>query len=294
MDWDRLKIFHAVAEAGSFTLAAKRLYSSQSALSRQIKTLEESVNVSLFTRHARGLVLTDEGKQLYETAHAVYLEIEKTERALLESKEKPRGPLRVSATVAFGATWLTPRMKDFRRNFPEIDLELILSDDIADLSTREADVAIRFKLPEQADLMQRPLVKVHHHIYAHPKYINEYGTPESVDDLDHHNLIVYGPSVPDAIKNVNWLTSNKRHRKPYLSVSSLFGVLEALKAGMGLAAIPDYLAASCPELVRVLADVEGPAFQAYFVYPSELKGSKRVGVFRDFLLAKVAEEADAL
>lgn len=295
MDWEKLKIFHAVAEAGSFTLAAKRLNLSQSALSRQIRGLEDSLNLSLFTRHARGLVLTQEGEQLFDTAHEVLDRIEKTERDLIESKDLPRGVLRVTAPVTFGTVWLTPRLKDFLRLYPEIRLEFLLSDDDLDLATREADVAIWFHAPEQADFIQRQLGTVHQHIYGSPKYLSEKGTPERAEDLDGHDLISYGPSVPLPIKNVNWILRagfTGFRRQPVLQVNNMFGVLQAVKAGIGLAAIPDYLAAAHPDLVRVLAELESPAFHTYFVYPGELKGSRRVGVFRDYLVNQIKDATE--
>lgn len=295
MDWEKLKIFHAVAEAGSFTLAAKRLHLSQSALSRQIRGLEDSLNLSLFTRHARGLVLTLEGEQLFETAHEVLDKIEKTERELLESKDLPSGLLKVTAPVTFGTVWLTPRLKTFLNLYPEIQLEFLLTDDDLDLATREADVAIWFHAPEQADFIQRQLGTVRQHIYGSPKYLSEKGTPERAEDLDGHDLISYGPSVPLPLRNVNWVLRagyTGFRRKPVLQVNNMFGVLQALKAGIGLASIPDYLAAAHPDLVRVLGDIESPEFPTYFVYPGELKGSRRVGVFRDFLISQMKEATE--
>ncbi len=297
MDWDKLKIFHAVAESGSFTHATQKLGLSQSALSRQIRALEESLNISLFTRHARGLVLTQEGEQLFDTASEVLKKIERAEVSLLEAKDKPRGRLRVTTTVTFGSLWLLPHMKEFIKLYPDIQLEFMLSDDVVDLTVREADVAIRFNVPGQADLIQRQIGSVHHHIYASPQYLTQKGTPEKPADLDNHDLIIYGPTVPTALKNINWVMdagATGYKRTPIIQVSSLFGVLEAVKAGLGLAAIPDYVAAGNPELVRILADIEGPAFKTFYVYPSELKGSKRVNLFRDFLIKEIQAESATL
>lgn len=290
MDWEKLKLFHAVATAGSFTLSAKRLNMSQSALSRQIRSLEESLNLSLFTRHARGLVLTQEGEELFETAKLVLENIEQTEASLLESKGQPSGRLRVTTTVTFGTFWLTPRLKEFTRLYPDIRLELILSDDDVDLATGAADVAIRLHPPTQADLIQKPLFDIQQSIYGSAKYLSERGTPEKAEDLDQHALIVYGPAVPPPIKNINWILkagATGYKRTPVFQVNSLFGVFMALKAGMGLAAIPNYLAEGHSDLIRILADQEGPKFSAYFVYPGELRGSRRVGVFRDYLLRAI-------
>lgn len=297
MDWDKLKIFHTVAEASNFTHAAKRLNMSQPALSRQIKSLEEDLNLPLFTRHARGLVLTQEGEQLYETVKQVSRQIEAAEQTLHEGKEKPFGRLRVTTTVAFGTFWLTPHLKDFARLFPDIRLELILSDKDVDLSGGEAEVAIRFHTPEQADLIQKPLVPIHQHIYASPQYLTRRGTPEKASDLDKHDLIVFGPADASPHLELDWILRAGAHgkkRTPRLQVNSHFAVMQAIRAGIGIGTLPDYMAPSNPDLVRILSNVAGPEYKAYFVYPSELKKSKRVSEFRDYLVRRVMEDAAKL
>jgi len=153
MDWDKLRIFHAVAEAGSFTHAGESLNLSQSAVSRQIGALEESLKVSLFHRHARGLILTEQGELLYRTAHEVFAKLAMTEAQLTESKDKPKGQLKVTATVALGSTWLTPRMGEFLEIYPDVDVDLVLEDRELDLSMREADVAIRMTPLRQPELV---------------------------------------------------------------------------------------------------------------------------------------------
>lgn len=297
MDWEKLKLFHTVAEAGNLTHAAERLNMSQSALSRQIKALETELNLALFTRHARGLVLTQEGEQLYAAAKDVFQKIDAVEQSLQEGKEKPFGRLRITTTVAFGTFWLTPHLNDFARLFPDIRLELILTDKDVDLSGGEAEVAIRFHTPEQADLIQRPLVPIHQHIYAAPQYLTRKGTPERAEDLDGHDLVVYGPAGESPHLELDWILKagcRSRKRKPRLMVNSHFGVMQAVKAGLGIGALPDYMAPPNPDLVRILNDVAGPEYKAYFVYPSELKKSKRINEFRDYLVKQVLAEASKL
>src|ERR671915_1276427 len=134
MDWDKLRIFHAVAEAGSFTHAGETLNLSQSAVSRQISALEESLNVPLFHRHARGLILTEQGELLFRTARDIFGKLAMTEAMLTESKDRPKGPLKVTTSVAFGTTWLAPRLKEFIDLYPEIQLSLVVDDSELDLS----------------------------------------------------------------------------------------------------------------------------------------------------------------
>ncbi|MEO1194442.1 MAG: LysR family transcriptional regulator [Pseudomonadota bacterium] len=293
MDWDKLRIFHAVAEAGSFTHAGEQLNLSQSAVSRQISGLEESLSVPLFHRHARGLILTEQGELLYRTAHEVFGKLAMIEAQLTESKDRPKGPLKVTTTVAFGSTWLAPRIKDFVELYPEIELHLIMADRELDLSMREADVAVRMTPPRQADLIQRHLITVHMQVYASPDYLKRSAPLNSVEDLDNHRIIVYGederPPVPDA----NWLLHAGRRgagpRKAGLSLNNVYGILQAVQAGVGIAALPEFVVTRPGELVRVLPDLEGPQIDTYFVYSEELRSTKRIAVFRDFLLRKVAE-----
>lgn len=292
MDWDRLRTFHTVAEAGSFTTAARRMNISQSAVSRQVRALEDALNVSLFNRHARGLVLTQEGELLIGTVQEVVQKLEAAEQTLLESRGAPGGRLVVTTMISFGAVWLTPHLKEFLRLYPAMDLQLNLSDEDLDLAKREADVAIRFHPPHQADLIQRPLVKGRHHIYASKDYLVRKGTPQTPEDLDDHDIIIYGPTQPPAIKDINWtlkLGANNGMRKPVLQVNNNYAVMQAIEAGIGLAAIPDYLALHNDNLVRILPMCEGPLFEAYFVYPRELRGSKRVALFRDFMVNLVRD-----
>jgi len=297
MDWDRLRIFHTVAEAGSFTSAGVRLNCSQSAVSRQIRALEESLNVSLFTRHARGLVLTQEGQELFATARDVVHRIDDTERSLMESRQRPSGMLRVTTMVTFGALWLTPHLEQFMAEYPDIRIKLLLDDSDLDLSAGEADVAIRLHEPEQADLIQRPLASFHTHIYASPEYLARRGTPVKPEDLDGHDLITFGTSNAPTIRGLRWLLdvgNPAKQRIPRLQINNLYGILHAVEAGMGIAVLPDYLVHNRQKLVRILPTVDGRSFNSYYVYPPELRGSLRVALFRDFMVRQIKAESNIL
>lgn len=294
MDWDKLRIFHAVADAGSFTRAGEALHLSQSAVSRQISSLEESLKVRLFHRHARGLILTEQGELLYRTVHDVFAKLAMVEARLSDSHERPQGPLKISTTVGLGSLWLTPRISEFIDMYPDIEVTLITTDAELDVSMREADCAIRLTPPTQADLIQRRLTRVHTHVFASPEYLQNKGMPDKVRDLAHHKLIVYDEDQTMAAPNLNWLLNAVRdatNEEPHkvLTLNNLYGVLRAVEAGVGMAGLPDFLAREANNLVRVLPELEGPGNDAYFVYPEELRNSQRIGVFRDFLLRKVSE-----
>jgi DNA-binding transcriptional LysR family regulator len=295
MDWDKLRIFHAAAEAGSFTHAGEALSISQSAVSRHISSLERDLNVPLFHRHARGLVLTEQGELLYRTAQEVFSKLATTQILLADSRGKPNGELKVTTTIALGTGWLTPRLNEFMKLYPDIRLQLILDDEILNLTMREADVAIWFGPPTQQDLVRRRLFTAHYHVYASTDYVKRYGKPKSVDDVDRHRILTYGGVLPSPFREMNWLETmgrdGKGDREPAIRINSLLALREAVLQNIGLAVLPDYLAKDHPRLVHVLEDVEMPVFDTYFVYPADLKDTKRVNVFRDFLVAKSKEWA---
>src|SRR5437868_13359085 len=192
MDWDKLRVFLAVAEAGSFTHAGDTLNLSQSAVSRQISALEEALQVPLFHRHARGLILTEQGEALNRTVREVFAKLAMTEALLTESKEKPAGRLKVTTTVGFGASWLTPRLQAFLEAYPDVTITLLLDDMDLDLAMREADVAIRMHPPKQPDLVQRHLMTMEWVVCASPDYLKKHGAPTRPDDLGEAGLLLFG------------------------------------------------------------------------------------------------------
>ncbi|HHB83297.1 MAG TPA: LysR family transcriptional regulator [Devosia sp.] len=287
-DWDKLRIFHAVAEAGSFTHAAERLNMSQSAVSRQISNLEASLGLKLFIRHARGLVMTEIGEQLFSTAQIMHGELVSVQNQISESRDIPSGPLVVTTTVGIGSTWLSSRIYEFISLYPTIHLELKLSDSDVDLAMREADVAIRLHQPSQSEMIQRRLFTVHFHIYASKSYLAKHPEPQTIEELDTHRIISFGNPAPTYLSQINYLEKIGRPdnspRPASLKVNSIHGMMKAARAGVGIAMLPDYAAEGEDQLVQVMPDLELPEFETYFVYPPALKNSKRIGVFRDFLV----------
>jgi DNA-binding transcriptional LysR family regulator len=295
MDWDKLRIFHAVASAGSFTHAGQMLTLSQSAVSRQISALEEEINTPLFQRHARGLTLTDEGEMLYAAVSDVLARLAQAEEALKNVHDAPRGTLKVTCTHGIGSYWLMPRLGNLLKECPELDLYLVLEDRELDLSQREADVAIRMRAPVQADLIQRKLFTVHYHAYATKAYLEANGTPQRCEDLIDHSIISYGETAPSEVRDINWLVDHCKRagrgtgKGRIIRVNNVTGVLNGARAGLGLVTIPDYVAVQYPELVRVLPESPGPSFDVHLVYADSLRQSKRVAAFRDFLVKEAKD-----
>lgn len=291
MDWDKLKTFHAAAEAGSLTGAAELLNLSQSAVSRQISALEQALGVKLFHRHTRGLLLTEPGRVLFDASGEVASRITLAEATLLDLRDEPSGALRVTAPTAFGAIWLAPRLAKFSAAFPQIKLRLLLADHELDVSNLEADIAIRPWAAKQNDLIQRKLMEVDQHLYGSAAYFARKGEPAGVEDLDRHDFVAYGPRHLAPIPNLNWALhlgtdSTAAPREAALEVNTIAGMGKAVEAGLGLAGLPSYVGHDDENLVRVLPEVKGPPFEIFMLYPAELKGSRRVAAFGEFIKAE--------
>jgi DNA-binding transcriptional LysR family regulator len=291
MDWDKLRIFQAAAEAGSFTHAGETLGLSQSAVSRQVSALEGDLGAPLFHRHARGLILTEQGETLLQAVHDVSLKLEAVRSRLIDSRDKPSGDLRVTTTLALGANWLSSRLGEFTDLFPEVKLHLLLSDDDLDLGMREADVALRLREPLQPDLIRRRLFTVHFHAYASAEYLKKAGQPRTVEDLDLHRLVAFGTSTATHfLYDLNSLLTigrePKNPRTPHLSINNLAAIIRAVEHGVGIAVLPDYCVAPNSGLVRLLPQADMPEMDCFLVYAEEMKNVARVQAFRDFLVSK--------
>lgn len=297
MDWDKLRIFHAAAAAGSFTHAGDSLHMSQSAVSRQVSALEKDLKVSLFHRHARGLVLTEQGDLLYRTVSDVIGKLQTAEMLLTDTTTKPSGDIRISAPVGLGTVWVASRMREFMDLYPEIRVELMLDDEQIDIAMRAGDVAIWTREPDQADLIRRPLFNAKVRALASTHYIRRFGLPETLADLDngHHRIISYSGQPSQHLPAISWLESAGReageHRTPGFRANSVVAIKNAILAGVGIGMIPDYMVEDELDFVPVLTktEAEQPSLPILFVYPEELKSSKKVQVLRDFLVTKARQ-----
>jgi DNA-binding transcriptional LysR family regulator len=290
LDWDKIRIFYTVAEAGSFTRAGDDLGLSQSAVSRQISALERELRAPLFHRHARGLILTEQGDLLFRAARDMRMRLETTRARLTDTSERPSGDLKVTTTVGLGSLWLTQRISEFLDLYPDVRVELILTNEELDLAMREADVAIRLRQPTQPDLIQRRLFTVHFHAYASNDYIKRFGEPKSLEDLDNHRILSFGGDQPSYLLAVHWLaTAGRDIRSPrthHFIVNDITALKAAVETGVGIAVLPDYTVDSNNLLTQVLRDVDMPSLDSYLVYAEEMRSVARVQVFRDFLVAK--------
>ncbi|WP_299921383.1 LysR family transcriptional regulator [uncultured Pelagimonas sp.] len=294
MDWDKLRIFHAVADAGSLTHAGDSLHLSQSAVSRQIRALEDSLKTTLFHRHARGLILTEQGELLFDATSAMVKRIEAATARIHDSEEEVFGELRVTTTHGFGAMWLAPRLAKFYEKYPDLKIDLMLAENVLDLPMREADVAIRMKEPSQADLIRKRLMAIRMRLYASPEYLEKNGTPESVEDMQDHRLICQNTQSAQVSAGLQLNQQLLSIVKTTLTVNNYFGVLQAVQSNLGIGVLPNYIIDGNPQVVRVLPEVESVEVPVFLAYPEELRQSKRVSAFRDFVQEEITEHRRSL
>lgn len=263
---------------------------SQSAVSRQVSALEKDLGLSLFHRHARGLVLTEQGELLHHTVAEVMAKLQTAATLLADTTTQPSGDLRIAAPVGLGTVWLTQRLREFMDLYPEIRVDMILNDDQIDISMRAADVALWTREPDNNDLIRRPLFTMKVRAYASTQYIRRFGAPNSLAELDRHRIISYSGIPAQHLPAISWLETAGRDgldpRRPALRVNSVVAIKYGIRAGIGVGMIPDYLTEAEGDLVPVLTEVDPPSLPILFVYPEELKTSKKVQVLRDFLVAK--------
>lgn len=290
MDWDKLRIFHAVADAGSLTHAGETLHLSQSAVSRQIRALEESLGSTLFHRHARGLILTEQGELLFDATTAMSKRLDAAVARIRDSVEEVFGELRVTTTTGFGSLWLAKRLPRLYEKYPELKIDLMLEENVLDLPMREADVAVRMKEPSQADLIRLRLMSVRMRLYAIRSYLDAHGTPLTLDDLGAHRLICQNTSSTQVSAGARLVRELMTHHIPStLTVNNYFGVLQAVLNGLGVGVLPDYVTEDHPELVRVLDTVESHEVPVFLAYPEELRSSRRISAFREFITEQIME-----
>ena len=284
MDWDKLRIFHTVADAGSLTHAGDRLNLSQSAVSRQIRALEESLNATLFHRHARGLILTEQGELLFDATRSMTKRLDAAAARIRDSEEEVFGELRVTTTFGFGTLWLAPRLTKLYEKYPDLKVDLMLEERVLDLPMREADVAIRMKEPSQADLIRKKLMSVKMMLYASRDYLDREGTPTEISDISDHRLICQNTTSAQVSASAMLVQHLMTHNpRSLLTVNNYFGVLQGVVHGLGLGVLPDYVTQDFPDLVHVVPEIESAEVPVFLAYPEELRQSQRIAAFRDFV-----------
>ena len=288
LNWDKIRIFHSVADAKSLTKASELLNLSQSALSRQVTSLEQQLGVSLFHRHARGLILTEQGDILYNNTKDIYQRLDFVESQIQDSHHTASGPLKITAPRFLGAKWLMPHIQGFQSLYPDLRLSFVLTNRIFDLSMREADIALRFFEPEQPNLIKRKLTEFQFHICASKTYLEKKGIPATPKDLKSHLLIGYPDGINHPHQHTDWLFNlagiNKETYPNSLFINTMHGIAELVNNHTGIACLPEFMIAEYKDIQIILPDYSPPSADLFFVYAEERRNSERISVFRDFML----------
>ncbi|MCY4260626.1 MAG: LysR family transcriptional regulator [Rhodobacteraceae bacterium] len=302
VDWDKLRTFREVARLGRLSLAADVLGISQSALSRQISALEYSLQTQLFHRHARGIILTEQGIILQKAVEEMGLQLNSATVLIGDDKKYARGSLRLTTTVGIGNLWLIPKLPTFYRENPDLTINLLLEVRTFALAigdagfpfpckTREADVAIRMKTPSQADLIRRKLMDTKLQLFCSRNFLSTHGEITSVKNLEDTRLISlpdhHSASGSNLIAHIRKCCSFRQ-----VIINNNYGVLQCVRNGVGVGVLPNYIHTHSDDIVQVLPEFESDPIQIYLAYPSELRNSRKVQAFREFILAEIRREED--
>ncbi len=296
MDWDRLRVFHIVAQAGSLTEAGHALGVSQSAVSRQVSSLEKNIGVMLFNRHARGLVLTEQGDHLFKITREIFAQVNAISTVISESKDGLSGNLKVATTVGIGSVWLASRLNKFMQTYPKLQLNIHLTDGDVDFTMREADVAINYRLALPTDyVVQKELGIIRMGVYASKEYVQNFGIPRVAEELDNHRIVAFGESELSPVGNASWLLRFGAKpgvmRVPYLSINNAYGMLQAVKGGVGVAILADFMAADHDDLIELFQDAQTPTMAMYYTYPKSLDGLGRIRALYEFMKLELEKKS---
>lgn len=288
MDWNKLKVFYYVAKHENVSNAAKELNVSQSSLSHHIIDLEHRLKFKLFERKSTGLVLTNQGKILYQAVKKIMEELDITQHLLRETPAEIHGSLKVDATNSLVNSWLVYYLGEFNARYPEINLRIVGDDRLSPPDTTQIEVSLRpYIKKSEEELIQNYLMTWHLKLYAHPSYLANFGMPEDVTELENHRLLSFGEDgdVAKPYNEVNWLLRLSTNPvKPYMCINSSYGLYLAAEAGLGIVSLSQespLLRSS--RLVPILPDVIGPQIEIYCIYPKALSNYKRINVFQEFL-----------
>jgi len=293
MSWDLYRYFLAVAETGSLSAAARQLSVSQPTVGRQIAELEVRLETRLFERASHGYLLTTAGQQIkarIEETAAGFRDIESQIRGMDKSLS---GLIRFSATEGFGSYWLTPKISEFQKIYPNIRFELILNISVLDLRKREADIALRLANPRSSDLIGRRVGKAGFGLYGARDYLERRGYPQSVDDLKDHDFIGWQQNRDDIVLT-KALSKMVGETNIKFQCNTVAAQIAAVTNGMGLFLAPHYLVPKDDTVVRLLPDKINQNIDMWLLTHRDLIGTSRIRVFLDFLYAQFEKDAQML
>jgi DNA-binding transcriptional LysR family regulator len=289
MQWDGISEFVHVAETESFTLASKQLALSTAQVSRQVKNLEERLNVKLFYRTTRKVSLTAEGNVFFQHCRAVLDGLDAAERAVTNLQSKPQGKVRLTAPVAYGEKIIVPLLNNFVNLFPEIEIDSYLSNQTIDLVDERFDLAIRLGVLKDSTMMAKKLANRRNYVCASPAYLEKYGMPDSLSELNQHNCLL------GTLDYWNFKEAGKvKSIRPggSIRVNSGFGLLDAALKGIGIVQLPEFYVEEyirSGDLIPLLNVLQIQNEGIWAVYPQNRHLSPRIRILVDYLTEQLSE-----
>ena len=295
-DFEGLAMFAKVAEERSFAGAARAMGVSVATVSRAVSRLEERLGARLFNRTSRRLALTDFGHSLAERATRLYDEAEAAENAVREMSSRPRGLIRFAVPMSFGLRWVAPLLPEFFRLYPEIAIDLHLSDATVDLVGDGFDAALRIAVLPDSSLVARRLCGVSPVVLAAPSYLARHGEPRHPRDLNGHHCLGYAYRRRQDIWHFTNSAGEEESVTPAgpLRVTNADALVPMLLEGLAIAELPEFMAAehlATGRLTAILTDWSLPKGGLYFITPSARTRPAKVGVLADFLIGRLSEPA---
>lgn len=292
LEWTEIRDFLAVAEAGSFSGAARKLNISQPTVGRRMASLEDALGGPLFIRARTGLQLTRLGERVLDHARRMEDEANHVELITAGRQAGLRGRVTVSAIGTFGSDWLIGNLAQFRRDNPNIEIELTIAADTSDIMRREADIAIRMYEPRQLDLIARKIGRLGYGLFASKEYLAEHGEPKTPQDLKEHEFVVPAESVIRFVRDK--FAESVLWGKPAFVSNSLTVLGTATANGFGIGVHSFLLAAQLPMLVRILPDIVPFEMDFWLVTHPDLRRSPRVRAVWNFLSELIQRDREFL
>ncbi len=281
-DWNHLRAFLATVEEGSLSAAARALGQTQPTLGRQVSALEEELGVVLFERAGRSLALTPSGYELLDHVRAMGDAAHRISLTASGQSQAIEGQVRITASDVLSAHILPPILKELRATAPLLEIDIVAANDIRDLLRREADIAIRHVRPEQPDLIARLVRESEAYFYATPGYLDAHGWPKTKEDLSQHGFISYGDNrgMIGAFQQHGCVLTEKN-----FAIGSSNGVVawELARHGLGIGVMSTDVGDACPDVVRVLPEMEPMTFPVWLTTHRELHTSRRIRLVFDLL-----------
>ncbi|MGF1685930.1 LysR family transcriptional regulator [Photobacterium japonica] len=289
--WEGVSEFVAVAEAESFTAAAKQLGISTAQVSRQVSALENRLNTKLFYRTTRKVAVTEEGGIYYRHCRQLLDGLAEAERAISDRRGTPQGSLKLTAPVMYGEQYVMPLINDFILQYPELDVVMELNNQTVDLVEGGFDLAIRLGRLTNSTMMAKKLTTRVQYVCAAPSYLEKYGLPHSLSELRHHNCLVGN------FDHWRFLEAGRERSvrvSGSLRCSSGYALRDAALKGIGVVQLPDYYVAddlASGALISILEHLQEPEEGIWALYPHNRHLSPKVRLLVDFLAEKLPNQS---